>query len=304
MYDKEIKVANKILSFDDLMDIFARMQERLIYYQKIYKSEELKNKVLDYRYQEWTFKDTGSSLKFNINFYDNTEIKFDNYTNFITVFQNRLDEIKNIYVSFRLNYDTRRPNSSTQYYNQYITLWIYEYKMDITLNLSSEDKKIDDVYELIQNKILNAPIKYDETIKKKSTIISTVGFAIGFIPGIILCILLLFVPSLRVIFSASYVLFPILSLIISYAIGSTCCTGKIEGLYKPLVPDKKYISYEKGYKDDIDKYIETSEILIGKNIDNLKNRKEIMNDYNKYKKYIPYEIGVLILLSIIVIFLK
>jgi len=124
MYDKEIKVANKILSFDDLMDIFARMQERLIYYQKIYKSEELKNKVLDYRYQEWTFKDTGSSLKFNINFYDNTEIKFDNYTNFITVFQNRLDEIKNIYVSFRLNYDTRRPNSSTQYYNQYITLWI------------------------------------------------------------------------------------------------------------------------------------------------------------------------------------
>ena len=36
---------------------------------------------------------------------------------------------------------------------------------------------------------------------------------------------------------------------------------------------------------------------------NLENRKQIMNEYKKYKKYIPYEIGVLILLSIIVIFI-
>ena len=81
-------------------------------------------------------------------------------------------------------------------------------------------------------------------------------------------------------------------------------TDILEDLYKNIVPDKKYISYEKEYKDDIDRYVETSEILIGKNAHNLENRKQIMEEYKKYKKYLPYEIGALIILSIIVMLLK
>ena len=304
MYEKSIKVANKILSYQDLMDIFEKMQEKLTYYQKVYKAEELKNRTLDYKYQEWSFKDAGSRVKFTVNFYDDTEITFDNYNNFFTVFQYRLDEVKRIYVYFYLNYDVRHPGYSYQYYRQNINLYIYENKMEINVDLNSEDKKADDIYQLIQDKILNAPVKYDEVVQKKSSIVTTIGFAIGFIPAVILCLLFLFVPTLRLIFATSYVTFPIVLVLASYLIGSTCCTGKIENLYKPLLPDKKYISYEKGYKDDIDKYVGTSEILIGKNIDNLKNRKEIMSDYLKYKKYLPYEIGILVIFSIIVIFLK
>lgn len=47
----------------------------------------------------------------------------------------------------------------------------------------------------------------------------------------------------------------------------------------------------------------TSEILIGKNVHNLDCRTEIMAIYGKYKKYIPYEILALLILSIIVLFL-
>ena len=35
MYNDTIKVANKIISYDDLFEIFSKMQEKLMYYKKI-----------------------------------------------------------------------------------------------------------------------------------------------------------------------------------------------------------------------------------------------------------------------------
>lgn len=303
MYDNTINVSNKIITYDDLIDIFGRMNEKMNSLQKIYKSEETRNRMLDFSYQVWTYKQNVSNLKFDVNFYDNTEIQFDNYNSFITIFQNRLEEIKSIYVHFYISYSTKTPNSQYEYYSHSISMYIYENKIDISTKLNSEDKKIDEIYELIQNKILNAQVKYDNVVKNRSSIVSTVGFSIGFIPTVIGSILLLFIPTLKEVLSESYVLYPLFVLGASYVIGSTCCTGKIDELYKPLLPDKKYINYNKGYKDDIEKYVNTSEILIGKNTDNLKNRKIIMDEYSKCKSFLPIELIILIILSIVVIIL-
>lgn len=304
MYNDTIKVANKIISDKDLYEIFAMMNEKLVNFKKTAKMEEMQNRMLEYSYQRWTFKDTGSGLTFDVNFYDDTNIKFDNYNNFLTVFNSRLPEIKSIWVYFHINYSVSSNEHKSKWYNQRINLFIYETKLDVEVSLSSEDKKIDDVYEMIKNKILNAPIKYDTVIKKKSTINTIVGLAIGFIPALIITTLLLFVPTLRNIFAVSYILYPICCIVLAFFIGSMIGSAKLEYLYKSIIPKQKYVGYDSTnhksiYKDDIDKYIQTSEILIGKNVDNLKCREEIMNYYSKYKKYIPYEICIMILLSII-----
>lgn len=308
MYSDTIKVANKIISYDDLFEIFSKMQEKLIYWQKINSSEEMQNRMLDYKYQNWSFKDSGSKLHFDVNFYDDTSIKFDNYNNFMSVFNSRLDEIKNIYLYFNLNYSVEHEGQNHQWYNQHINMNIYEEKMDIDVSLSSDDKKLDDIYDLIKSKILNAPQKYDDVIKKKSSITTIVGLAIGFIPALILSTLLIFVPTVRHIFAISYVLYPICSLILAFVIGGTIGSAKLDVLYKNIVPEKKYAGYDSTnyksiYKDDIDKYVGTSEILIGKNVNNLQCRKSIIDYRDKYKKYIPYEVGVMLLISIIVLFL-
>ena len=82
----------------------------------------------------------------------------------------------------------------------------------------------------------------------------------------------------------------------------------MDRLYSTIVPEKKYAGYDTTnnrsiYKDDIDKFLETSEIIIGKNIDNIKNRKEIIELENKYSRYIPIELIVLLVLSIVVVFI-
>ena len=105
-----------------------------------------------------------------------------------------------------------------------------------------------------------------------------------------------------------YVVFPIASVILAFAIGNVISVFILDKWYKSINPEKKYAGYDSTnyksiYKDDIDSYVNSSEILIGKNSNNLNCRKNIISCYEKYKKYIPFEIVAMILLSIIVIFL-
>jgi len=210
MYNDSLKVANKIITYDDLIEIFSKMQEKILNYQKINKIEEMKNSSLDYRYQTWTFKDTGSRLYFQIQFQDNNSIEFDNYNNFITIFNNRLDEIKYVSANLSLSYSTQVEEKSNDYYNQSISMWIYEDRMECSTSLSSKDDKLTDIYELIKNKIYNAPPKYDEVIKKKSLITTIITLGIGFVPALIISTLLIFInfTSFEILFTKLVKVFP------------------------------------------------------------------------------------------------
>lgn len=308
MYNDSLKVANKIVTYDDLVEIFSKMQEKLVQYQKTFNIEDIKNKMLDYNYQIWTFKDSGSKFTFNVDFYDDTHITFDNYNNFIAIFNSRLEEIKSMNVLFTLSYETKNQGNSSEYYHQTIDMWICENKMDISFSLNSNDNKLDDIYNLIKNKILNAMTKYDDIIKRKWLVNIIVTLGIGFIPSLIISTLLLFSSVIREIYSSYYIVYPMVSLFLAFIIGGVIGNSKLEKCYKHISPEQKYVGYDssKGssiYKDDIDQYVNTSEILIGKNANNLEYRKEIKAYMDKFKKFVPYELLILLVMSLIVLFL-
>lgn len=308
MYNDTIRAENKIISGDDLTQIFQLMGETLKKYLKISQQEEMQNRMLDIPYQNYTFKDEGSKMKVIVDFYDNTNITFDNYDSFMGIFYSRIDEIKTMDINYTLNYTvmTPLPNRSRNFYTQSIQMHINENKLDITLNLKSADPKLDEIYNFIKNKVLSAPEKYDEVIKSKSKIVNTVSFGTGLIPGIIITSLLLFIPVVNNIILKGYVVYPIVAIIVSYMIGSAISSPKLDKYYEPIVPSKKYAGYDSTnhkriYKDDIDSFVGTSEILIGKKINNLDNRKTIKNIYEKYKGLIPKELIALLIVTIIVI---
>ena len=305
MYNDTIKVANKIISDTDLADIFQRMDEELKENQQICRQETIQNEKYEREYQHWTTKDFDGSFTCTFNFYDDTNVTVDNYPAFITIFNNRLHEVKDMWVRYNCHYWIQNGNDQKMV-SQHINMSIYEYKMDIEVNLSSDDKKMDDIYQLIKEKILHAPERYDRVIKKKSSITNKIGFALGMIPSLVICTLLVFVPAIRQIYGMTYVLFPIATIILAFMIGNTVFGGKLDRLYSTIVPEKKYAGYDSTnyksiYKDDIEKFVETSEIIIGKNIDNIKNRKEIVELEKKYSSYIPKELIALVVLSIVMI---
>lgn len=305
MYNDTIKVANKIISDTDLADIFQSMDEELKENQQICRQETMQNEKYERKYQHWTTKDFDGSFTCTFNFYDDTNVTVDNYPVFITIFNNRLHEVKDMWVRYNCHYWIQNGNDQKMV-SQHINMSIYEYKMDIEVNLSSDDKKMDDIYQLIKEKILHAPERYDRVIKKKSSITNKIGFALGMIPSLVICTLLVFVPAIKQIYGMTYVLFPIATIILAFMIGNTVFGGKLDRLYSTIVPEKKYAGYDSTnyksiYKDDIEKFVETSEIIIGKNIDNIKNRKEIAELEKKYSSYIPKELIALLVLSIVMI---
>lgn len=305
MYNDTIKVANKIITDADLAQIFEKMNEELLENQRICRQETLQNEKYEREYQHWTTKGFDGIFKFTIDFYDDTNISFDNYNNFMSIYNSRIHEIKNMYVSYRYSYWIQHGRDD-KLIMQSINMHIYEHKMDIDVNLSSADKKMNDVYQLIKDIILKAPERYDRIIKKKTSITNKITFALGVIPSIIICSLLCFVPAIRQIYSASYVLYPIAVVLFGFIVGGTVFGEKLDKLYSTIVPDKKYAGYDSTnhksiYKDDIDDYIQKSEIIIGKNIDNIKNRKEIEELEKKYSKYIPIELIIILVLSLLII---
>ena len=305
MYNDTIKAENKIISNDDLSRIFQMMGDTLKKYQKVSAMEEQQNRMLETAYQNYTFKDEGSKFKATVDFYDNTNITFDKYDNFASIFYSRIDEIKSIDVHYTLSYTvmTPEPNRSRNFYSQSITMYINENKMDITLNLSSEDPKLDELYNFIKGVVLNAPEKYDNIIRQKSKITNTVAFAIGLIPAIIITTILLFVPVINTIILKGFVVYPIVSLFLAFVIGSMVASSKLDKYYDTIVPDKKvsYSSGERRETDDIEKFMGTSDILIGKKVNNLQNRRLIQAEYDKYKKFIPKELIAVLAISVIVI---
>ncbi len=308
MYNDTIKTANKIISYNDLFEIFTKMQEKLVQFKRINDSEEERNNFLDYKQQIWTFKDNGSKLTFEVNFTDSTTINFDNYNDFIFVFNNRLSEIKYIYVHYSIYYSVQKEGKISEYYHQHINMTIRENKMDIDVSLASNDNKINDIFELIKEKILNAPPRYDKIIQKKNSVYTTSGLAVGFLPSITFATLLLFVPAIKQIYIKGYVVYPLVAIILAFLIGDTLVSSKLDKLYKNINPEQKYSGYDKKnyrsiYKYDIENYKETSEILIGKNVNNLKYRNTILKYYEKNKNRLLSEIFILLLISAIIVFL-
>ena len=306
MYNESLKVANKIITDQDLGEIFSKMHEECEKYQKQAKYEIQKNSVLSYSYQTWTMKEYRSVLTFDVDFTDSTNIRFDNYVNFSSIYNTRLSEIKRIIVNCGLHYYVKNPGDNDKYFHPSIYMVITEKQMEIDVHLSSEEDKLIETFRLIKDKILNAPIKYDNLVSKREKIISKITFGYGVTPAIIIATLLTLIPFIKDLYVMSYIGYPLLCLILSYLIGGLMLTGKLERLYASIRPESKFDSYDVKrdtyrYVDNIDEFLESSEIMIGKNHANTQKREEIINLEKKYSKKIPIGIIIIIIITIIII---
>lgn len=305
MYYDTIKCENKIISSEALMEIFQTMNDTLKKYERIAEQEKMQNQMLERKYQKFTYDYTISKLSFQINFTDNTDISIDKFETFSGIFYSRISEIKNIYVRMASLYDTKEEEQQAKSYRQYITLDISNKKMNISVELDSDDPKFDNVYNKIKEKVLMAPEKYDDVMRNKSKIVNAVTVATGMIPAIIITSIFLFIPTLNKVFLKGIVVYPLVAVFLMYMIGSIIANSKLDKYYDTISPDKKYAGYDTTnnksiYKDDMDSYLNTSDILIGSKVNNLVYREKIREIYNKYKNSVLPMILVLAGVSIVV----
>lgn len=307
-YNETIKAENKIISFEELSEVFEAMNYKLKKYLATYEVEKAYNEQLRYDEHEYTFNDSRSALTFDIDFYDNTRITINSYDEAVEVIRKRLSGIKKINVWLRLYYsiENRELNQDSKYMSQSIHMRIEEKHLEIDADLDSSDDKLSDVYLLIKNMVLNAPPKYDKVIKQRGIITAIIALGSGLIPSIVLVSLLFLVPQVRDLYLDFYVLYPALCLILGAALGKVVTSLILEKKYENIQPEKKYLGYEKEtyksiYGDDIDSYINSSEILIGHNSGNMRSRNSILEIYSKCKKFLLVEIMIIAIVILVLV---
>ena len=169
--------------------------------------------------------------------------------------------------------------------------------------MKSEDRKVDNIYNLIKKIVNESPTKYDNIIKKRGLIQMFLGISYTLVPSILLTALMLVInESIRdTIMNYAY-LYPFISLGISFALSSPVMV-RMTMLYKSIIPEQKYAGYKDHksvYTDDVESFISKSEVTIGKNYKNLEIRKSIQKMLDFSKKIILPELGLLVIVSIIV----
>lgn len=305
MYGDTIKVANKIIIPQNLNDIFVKMNDKLQYYLKVFDQEAKENARLDYQYQNWTYKELDSSLTFDMNFYDNTRITLKNYNDFNVIFNSRIAETKEIFVTLSLDYDVKHEGHQAEHYHQSISLGIYENKIDCECSLNSSDNKLGDVYQFIKEILTNAPSRYNYTINKRKSIINNICFGYGLIPAIIAVTLLCFIEPIRYFFKNTYVLYFAICIGLGYLLGKILVGRKVNELYKSIIPeyDSPIFVQNSINGEDNDNMTGFNEILIGMNADNLIKRRMIRSMERKYKTFILPEILIILAISVAIIIL-
>lgn len=308
-FTETIKAENKIINSDDILNIIKKMDDSIKKYKFIYQKEEELNKSFDFNEKEYTFKDSDSKLKFDIDFHDNTSITTDNLDEFYYVYENRLGEIKSLTVSYLLHYyiEKPKPNKVSEYISQNIYLYIKEDKLSVDVKMDSKDDKLSVLYNDFKQIILSAPTKYDSVIKNRTGISLVCGLAIGLIPSMLITLILYFMTEpVKILFGQSLVVYPLLNIVGALVIGETISFLILDRLYSNIKPSQKYAGYKDGqsvHVDDVEEYVNKSEVLIGKNVNNMKDRESIKSLYSKCKKLLLINLAILAILSIIVVVL-
>ena len=308
MSERTSNANNKTIDRDMLLDFFAAMHKELLECQRIADEEIAKNEPLALDYQEWTMRHFDGSLRFAVYFKDGHEISYDNYDKFVSMFKSQAYAIKSIYVHCRMSYyKTSTNGSSDEYIHNSIDLNIYEDRLSVGSDIASSDTRMNEVYNMITQRIAEAPPKYDHIIKAKEFINVKIGFAMGLIPAIVIVTATAFIPQLHDFYRDTFYLFPVLILAIAAILSFFLGSAKTNSSYAKLIP-QKYGGYDHNrggsyYNDDLKTLTETSDVLIGDKVNNLLERKRIEADEKRFTKLIPIFLGIAAVVCIVMFFL-
>ncbi|MCQ2568757.1 MAG: hypothetical protein MJ155_00500 [Candidatus Saccharibacteria bacterium] len=308
MYGVPIHSENKIITKDDLIEIFNKINEKVQECRKFYATEKEQNEKLNYSYQNWTMWNYSDHVRWMVDYYDNRQVTYDDFQSFLAVFKNQAYAIKWIHAYCSVSYGIKSEGSSeVEHVNNNITINIREDKFEVESSVSSKDPRMTEVYDFISQKINSAPPKMDRIVKQKELIIMKIGFALGLLPAIIVVFASIFIPQLHGFYNQHFYFFPLLILFLGFIFAIFLGGARTSKSYNKIIP-KKYDRYDVNsgksiYNDDLQTLSSTCDVLIGHKSDIGTERRRIAEDEKRLTKIIPILLGVAAVMTLIAFFI-
>lgn len=303
------RILNKQISVEKIIEVADYFEAYKKHYDEIFAREEEKNKDLPYSEKDYEYEMGHAKIRYDISFKDGKDITESDYNWFL----NNLTKIKNIKrisIDLDIAYSIKSPGSTTNDVRIYMSpnvIFREEYAtMDV--NATNCDEEARRVHNELADILYNSPERYDKTIKYKDIKMQAFSLVVGIILSYILYIVLLLVNGsvdnfIAQMLSNKYVI--VFGQWIAAAIlGNVLGYWYIYNVYKPLLPEKRYAGYnsskrESIYKDDINEYINQSEIQFGKYYDAPKRRTQIEKIFSVCWKIVLVQAIISIILFLI-----
>ena len=310
------KIVNKQIPMQKIIDIANYLEDYKEKYDEIFKKEKEKNKNLAFSDRNYEYENGNAEVRYTITFHNGQRITESDYNWFIGNLSNTR-AIKEIEIYLSVTYYTKGQNED--YNNQYNKVYVSVDFRDAGMNLKHSDTEINvettnqereanNIYSTIMNTLEDTEDRYNNTMKHRKIRTQCFTISVGIILSYILYVILKIninqiPPVLTEYLNNKYVLV-FGQWFVAILLGNIFSYWYIISIYKPLLPETKYAGYDSTtykskYKDDIEDYIEHSEVHFGKFWDAEKRRTQIEKIY----KVTRIIVLVQLLISVILFFI-
>ena len=310
------KVVNKQISIKKIIDVANYLEDYKERYEKVFQNEEEKNKNLQYSEKNYQYENGKAEVKYTISFHNGRtmteydynwfvsnlndpraikDIQLDLYVTFMT--KGEKDDYNNQYNKISANIDFRDAGMELRYSD-----------VIVSVETTLQEREANNIYSTIMNMLEETEDRFDKTIKHRKIRIQcfciSVGIVLSYILYLILKINIAKIPTALTQYLSNKNVLVFGQWFVAVLIGNLLSYWYILSVYRPLLPSSKYAGYNSStyksvYKDDIDEYLEHSEVHFGKFWDAEKRRNKIEKIYKITNKIVLAQLAISILLFFI-----
>lgn len=303
------KIVNKQIPLETVVKIANHLEDYKENYDRKFELEEKKNKNIPYGEKQWEYENGNTTIKYTIEFKNGKNITESDYNWFIENL-NQPNIIKSISIDLYVSFFTKKPNNTINDLHNSIIISLYFREFDVTIDVNTtyQENEAHNIYSEVMNILEDNEDRYDKTMKHRKVRIQCFTISVGIILSYILYVILKInvqkiSPMIVNYLNNKYVLV-FGQWFISILLGNALSYWYILAIYKPLLPDTKYAGYNYStgrgnYIDDVDDYIEHSEVHFGKFWDAENRRNKIEKLYKITSKIVLVQLFISVLLFFI-----
>lgn len=310
------KVVNKQIPLKSIIDVANHLENYKDDYNRKFEIDENKNKIIPFGEKVWEYENGNAEIRYTIEFHNGKSITETDYNWFVGN-TNEPRIIKCIRIDLTVSYFSNTDRSNNNTYNR-INAYI-EFQ-DCGMNLKYSDATVSvettnqeneahKIYSEIMNILENNEDRYNKTLKHRKVRMQCFTISIGIILSYILFVILKanaekLTPILSEYLNNKYVLV-FGQWFVAILLGNMLSYWYILSIYRPLLPETKYAGYNSStyksvYKDDIDDYLEHSEVHFGKFWDAEKRRNKIEKIFKVTNKIVLAQLLISVILFFII----
>ena len=313
----ENKVVNKQIPIKSIIDVANYLDDYKNRYDNVFEKEEMQNKNLDYSEKNYEHENGSTELRYTVRLVNGKEMTETDYNWFIGML-NDLRAIEEVRLNLRISYYGKQGNERhNSVYNQIsanVEFRDAQHELNysdahVNVQTTNQESEAHNIYSTIMNTLENNEDRFDKTIKHRKIRMQSLCISVGIVLSYILFVILKINQGNLPTFLAEYLgnkyVIVFGQWFAAILLGNVFAYWYILSIYKPLLPSTKYAGYNRStykaqYTDDIDDYLEHSEIHFGKYWDAENRRNKIEKIYKITSKIVLVQLLISVILYFVI----